>query len=802
MARLTHPDQQSVYRAAERWVEAALRSDDSLFTPGEAIWSMPRLEELHARFVEQPDDSSDSFDVKLQRQLEGASSPAIQLMGETLYIHFLVASPDTIKGATKRGLINRVLAWSPQPVQIPPDLDAALNHGLAGTGTAFLTLRPFQLQLVIEMVRAWKGLEAEERGQLLEDPWAFREFLFSQPLPTGAYAQREALLHLVHPETFEPYVSRKAKERIAHAFAEFVSDTSENVDRQLLEIREHLREEYGPGFHFWDEEIRRQWQPDTSLWGQFIHWARRLYEQPQFDSWERDYKLDIATRIEHAKDALLGGEAWLDLLKTAFTKNNNLTPWQMHDRFLKWCEAEPETAREALVSVWKEGVSLEERIRRFLSLVPTDVVSGRGMRLALASFVVMAIDPTQYPMYRVSPFDKGFELIGYGRPPKEADEADVYRHALAFLDAMAEEGSARGLELRDRLDAQAVLWAVVKWPVDDIDIPEDERQALRRYRGKEVDEDSLELVGPGQDAPGLEQLAARLLIDVSELRKIELLLADKRQVIFYGPPGTGKTYVAQEIAATLAGDKGRVELVQFHPSYAYEDFVEGYRPAELKGGAPGFELREGPLKRIARAAAATPEATHVLIIDELNRGNLAKVFGELYFLLEYRKRDITLQYSEERFSLPDNLWIIGTMNTADRSIALLDAALRRRFYFVPFFPDQPPIEGLLRRWLQKHLPDLEWVADAVDRANDRLTDRNLAIGPSHFLRPDLDEEWVGLIWQHSIVPYIQEQFFGEPDRWREFELRLIRQADGSAEDDEGPGLEADLEAGNENSESD
>ncbi len=122
---------------------------------------------------------------------------------------------------------------------------------------------------------------------------------------------------------------------------------------------------------------------------------------------------------------------------------------------------------------------------------------------------------------------------------------------------------------------------------------------------------------------------------------------------------------------------------------------------------------------------------------------MAKVFGELYFLLEYRNEDIALQYSpEERFGLPANLLIIGTMNTADRSIALVDAALRRRFHFVPFFPDEPPVEGLLRRWLERYRPQMLWAADLLDAANAQLDDRQLAVGPSHFMRTDLDDDWV------------------------------------------------------------
>ena len=169
--------------------------------------------------------------------------------------------------------------------------------------------------------------------------------------------------------------------------------------------------------------------------------------------------------------------------------------------------------------------------------------------------------------------------------------------------------------------------------------------------------------------------------------------------------------------------------------------------------------------RAAKRAKEEPDEDHFLVIDEINRGNPAKVFGELYFLLEYRDEKIRLQYSDEPFSLPDNLYIIGTMNTADRSIALVDLALRRRFYFVEFHPDDEPVKGVLRRWLKANaLTDMEWVADVVERANEKMKDdRHAAIGPSYFMEGGLNDAAVKRIWKHSVLPYIEERRYGEGD---------------------------------------
>ena len=309
-------------------------------------------------------------------------------------------------------------------------------------------------------------------------------------------------------------------------------------------------------------------------------------------------------------------------------------------------------------------------------------------------------------------------------------------------------------------------------------------------------------VETGSDViPGLNSLADDLLLPLDFLEEIWTLLEEKKQVIFQGPPGTGKTYVARRLAERLAGSPDRVTIVQFHPSYAYEDFVQGFRPALIEGQA-SFKLNKGPLLKAAKRAKKESDAKHFLIIDEINRGILAKVFGELYFLLEYRDEKIKLQYDREKFGLPENLFIVGTMNTTDRSIALVDLALRRRFYFVSFDPHEPPVEGLLKRWLTMNAPDMEWVADAVAKANEKFNSHHAAIGPSYFMKKEgLDKDAVGRIWKHSVMPYIEEHLFGEPDRLKEFKLdALLGQSDEDEGEDEGDNAPVDDAAGTDDDE--
>ena len=260
------------------------------------------------------------------------------------------------------------------------------------------------------------------------------------------------------------------------------------------------------------------------------------------------------------------------------------------------------------------------------------------------------------------------------------------------------------------------------------------------------------------------------------------LLKTKKNIIMQGAPGVGKTYAAKRLAYSMMGvkDASRVMLIQFHQSYSYEDFIEGYRPC----GA-GFELVKGAFYSFCKKAADDEENAYFFIIDEINRGNLSKIFGELFMLIESDKRGpknkLQLLYSRELFYVPRNVHIIGMMNTADRSLAMLDYALRRRFAFVELRPafdsdgfrdyraglDNPRFEALVRE------------VESLNRAivEDESLGEGFCIGHSYFCNMDADsctDAALASIVDYELIPMLKEYWFDEPGKVREWSDRLRR----------------------------
>ena len=695
----------AVEAVGRRLIEAGLGGDGSLLTPGEPIWTLPHLDELQRDYVDKPDLGGGAFLDKLERQLVGASPAVVQLYAELLILNALPVM--NVGGALKVAQVQSVLNMSSAPVSLPGDVEAALlAGGVFNGGQAFTTYRWAQVAFLIQFARYFKGLSEQQRIDALAEPLLFRDAV--NAVPTGQVAQRQSLLYLAFPQFFLPVVKTEHRAALRDGFAEdYLADPSGDVDVDLARIYEAI----------------------TAAEGGHVD----LYAKPWADLWQKPStpSPEPTDQVQHA--------------------------WKVHGSNVRGQE---------MVPTWrvKQSVSLAASLLR---PIDADVT-----REELKAFV-----------------DEDYRSSGYAARQEKFDEFYTFLKRMhpgdlvvTVSQGMVYFGTVTGpAEFTSSSDGRSNLRRSVKWyehPCLWSEIPSDIAARLSA-QGEVLDlSQHLELLlalaerRPSRPGPAAvyipdatQELADRIHVGLDWLQDCVGLLRRRRQIIFYGPPGTGKTYIARQLAWHVT-DKTNVKFVQFHPAYSYEDFFEGFRPQAGEGGQIGFTLKAGPLRSLVDKAAANPEAAYVLIIDEINRGNLPKIFGELYFLLEYRDQTIDLMYSSdsaEPFSLPKNIFVIGTMNTADRSIALLDTALRRRFAFLPLDPSEPPTNGILRSWLKANKYD-STLADLHDALNARIIDPDFKIGPSYFMdkeiATDTTDKALELMWR-DILPLLQAHHFGD-----------------------------------------
>ncbi len=697
----------AVEAVGRRLIEAGLGDDGSLLTPGEPIWTLSHLDELQRDYVDKPDMGGGGFFEKLQGQLAGASPAVVRLFAELLILNVLPII--NVGGPLKIKQVQSVLDMSSQPVSLPADVETALlGGGVFHGGQAFTRYRWAQMAYLIEFARHFKSLPEQRKIDALADPLIFREEVAA--VPTGQGAQRQSLLYLAFPHFFLPVVKTEDRTALRDALAGgYLADPSGDVDIDLARIYGAITEAEGGHVD--------------------------LYAKPWIDLWQKPSPPapEPTDQVQHA--------------------------WKVHGSNVKG---------QDMVPTWraKQSVSLAASLLR---PIDPDVT-----REELKAFV-----------------DEDYRSSGYAARQEKFDEFYTFLKRMhpddlvvTISQGMVHFGTVTGpAEFTPSSDGRSNLRRSVKWFEHSCpwaDIPSDIAARLSA-QGEVLDlsqhlEELLALAERRPRRPGpaavhlpnaTQELADRIHVGLDWLQDCVELLRERRQLIFYGPPGTGKTYIAQQLAWHVT-DKGNVKLVQFHPAYSYEDFFEGFRPQG--GGAEGqigFTLKAGPLRSLVDKAAENPEAAYVLIIDEINRGNLPKIFGELYFLLEYRDQAIDLMYSSdsaEPFSLPKNIFVIGTMNTADRSIALVDTALRRRFAFLPLHPSEQPTRGILRSWLAAKGYD-NTLADLHDELNARISDTDFKIGPSYFMREKIATDATGkaleLMWRTDILPLLEEHHFGD-----------------------------------------
>ncbi len=277
-----------------------------------------------------------------------------------------------------------------------------------------------------------------------------------------------------------------------------------------------------------------------------------------------------------------------------------------------------------------------------------------------------------------------------------------------------------------------------------------------------------------------EDFLSEVFMTDEDYDTLKNVLLKKQNIILQGAPGVGKTFAAKRLAYSVMGckDEERIEFVQFHQNYSYEDFIMGYKP-----NGDGFELRNGIFYKFCMKASENPEKKYFFIIDEINRGNMSKIFGELLMLIEkdYRGTKAVLAYNGQPFSVPKNLYIIGMMNTADRSLAMIDYALRRRF---SFFTMRPGFESDgFREYLATLNDDtLYALIDVVIALNKAISEDSslgagFCIGHSYFCGQKVSDEedlvgWMSSVVDYDVVPMLEEYWFDEPDKIRLWKNRL------------------------------
>ena len=675
----------------------------------EVLWTQKGLEDLQRCLGEGSDASDGSFLDRLEEQLQDAQPRSRQLCAEILWVYYLLIS--TVKEDTKRDRIRTVWEWS--GMRLPENhwtLGNVLGKGLIDPGPGYRFHKHREVNYLVDLMLVWFAEVPEDRTELIGEAWSFAQWVDKHP-KSSRRQLRHALLFMLYPDDFEPIMSSKHKRKYVKDY--WIHSGSRTILDQWSQIRI-------------DKELLAiRNELEAQYGGEFQYYQ---IEKTLFKSWLKGRFGDV--------------NVW------AISTGSKARFW---DEF-----------REAGVAAMQEpsvgdlnGFESSDAIKQAL------VEQGAGsnpVNHALAGWEFQ------------SEMNAGDILVAvYGRPTR----------ILGW-------GEATGEYFYDDSHADLRHRRTVEWyPCDSPIRLTKERQITTKTLTRATDwyswvphvfskMDEREMVV--QEKPWVETMED-LFLPKEQFERIIGSLTLRKNLMLQGPPGVGKTFIAKRIAWHLAGrkDLGIVGMVQFHQSYAYEDFVQGWRPTE----EGGFTLRDGVFLQFCNKAAKRPYIPHTFIIDEINRGNLSRIFGELLMLIEADKRGadnaIALTYGAagERFSVPPNVHILGLMNTADRSLAIVDYALRRRFAFETLKPEYASNNfkrflkdrGVSGDLLGKIVRNLQAINKLIAEDNDLGS--GFEIGHSYFVPEQstgLNESWYLNIVETQIAPLLREYWFDRANR--------------------------------------
>jgi len=795
-------------------------------------WTSENLAELYNRFIQNPLEGDESYLDKLALQLADASPEAIKLVAELNWLLLLFST--NIKPGTKRELVKKIWILANDD-ELPESwlLDDDALSGAGSTGTAFNTLRWRELVFLIELMKAFKALPFESQKQTLSDPWLFANWIENVP-DSRARQFRHIVCFLLFPESFEHTSVGKDKKAILRVLAQvpeakLKSMSHKAVDEELLALKTRLEDQQGSPVYFHASPWVDQWRPAPRVW--LMAWNPENWEWTSFQ--------DDRLRLARGENVTLRWSTASKKLKegdTAYMMRLGQEPKGLIARGTVASEPYEDdhyNAEKAKQGEKTQYVDLtltdlrDPKADPYISL--TDLAAGTtddqnwtpqrsGIEMKSRSAKLVTGLWNKLPSVKLVKADtptsrqlainigKPVNQIFYG-PPGTGKTYHWRTHLQPKYESQA--GNVTTGEWLEEQLGNTSWWETIALALAD---------QISKNLGTTVND---LLIHPffkakariqGQsDSPHLRATCWSALQNhtVIESKTVNVAIDKRQSPLLFDKQHGGRWILTGDWEETGDGLRDQLEKLQqgprshdvrvkrhltvtFHQSFSYEDFVEGIRPQTTDVGI-SYDVRDGLFKAFCNRARQDPQQRYALFIDEINRGNISRIFGELITLLEADKRawwdeegqlvdgmEITLPYSGERFGVPKNLDVYATMNTADRSISLMDAALRRRFRFIELMPEPKQITG---NQGDGYIPDGEGgllsLRDLLNAINLRLRyllHRDQTFGHAYFMEiKDIDSLRKTVVYE--IIPMLSEYFY---DDWQQIR-RVLADENAPAE---------------------
>jgi hypothetical protein len=797
-------DSSKLLEAMDKWKESCFINDGSILS-NESVWTLNAVQELKHGFVDNPDESERGYFEKLEQQLSALSPKAVALMAE---IHWLLFAIQTnMKPQTKVDYVKKIWSWSRlnEPEGNLAFDDRTLS-GLVNTGTAYNTLRWAEVADLITVMAEVKSLNIADRKELLNEPIKFALWLQDLPMK-GTRVSRHVLRYYCFPDYFERMVVNKHKKAILKEFDNYEDKTFKemsdlDIDKALFELRTKLEKEEGtpqldyyisPFKERWFDNLNKKKNSSGEKIENFFPTITQFIEQSQTSSLayahylKEIYGLKVTVSFGQGTLARM---PWISLLAEGQTTSKGIYPGfllckeagillltygssEENDPECSWPKNDCLSTKEFMETNHQFQVPRYGHSKVFSSYDINTEIDKEALNKDLFDIVQQYKAALNNQTPSNSPQSNRHEVpptmpinkIFYGPPGtgKTYKLQNLIKNNYTE-NAVIQDRDVWLSEQIDNLNWFEILVLVLLDASSPMKVPD---IISHEYYQKKA---ALNNRSANLKQTAWAALQTHAIIDsttVKYSKRIEPLVFDKTETSLWFI-NDKKDEQLEEYSSLLTSLKQgpqqaetikRFEFVTFHQSYGYEEFIEGLRPLTTDAGDISYEVKPGVFKRICKRAETDPDHKYALVIDEINRGNISKIFGELISLVEVDKRKgsnneltVTLPYSGLPFMVPSNLDIIGTMNTADRSLTHIDVALRRRFAFEELRTDysllSDNVSGInVKRMLY-----------AMNQRIELLLDREHILGHAYLMNASSIED-LELSFKTNIMPLLEEYFF-------------------------------------------